>query len=144
MRITLSTSVYTTLRRINVSSTFHPPFFLPSFFPSPSFSPFSFSPFVTRIPRFISPRDSPLLSPDPPFFLSPCPLPPPRSPPVDHRPRFRFRSRRGRKGCVPRFVSRATSRKRAVFLFHSSGRGDSRCGYTRSGGRLYKGGECFN
>lgn len=153
MRITLSTSVYTTLRRINVSSTFHPPFFLPSFFPSfppsffpsPSFSPFSFSPFVTRIPRFISPRDSPPSSSPILLFSSPPVLPPPpRSPPVDHRPRFRFRSRRGRKGCVPRFVSRATSRKRAVFLFHSSGRGDSRCGYTRSGGRLYKGGECFN
>lgn len=79
MRITLSTSVYTTLRRINVSSTFHPPFFLPSFFPSPSFSPFSFSPFVTRIPRFISPRDSPPPS-SPPILLFPLPLSSPLPP----------------------------------------------------------------
>lgn len=82
MRITLSTSVYTTLRRINVSSTFHPPFFLPSFFPSPSFSPFSFSPFVTRIPRFISPRDSPPPLPRSSFF--PLPLSSP-SPPLPAR-----------------------------------------------------------
>lgn len=118
----LATSVYTTLRRINVSTTFHPPFFLPSFLPSFPLSPSS----VPNHPLFSSSNSS--LESRSSFFVSLSFPPSPRR----SSSRFRFRCRRGRKGCVPRFVSRAQPEADGS----SAGRGDSRCGYTRSGGRV--------
>lgn len=126
----LATSVYTTLRRINVSSTFHPPFFLPSFLPS---FPLSHLPFRTtlcsrrRIRR--SNRDPPFLS----HSLSPLP-------PVDHRHAFAFAAAAEERD-VYRGSCREHSRKRTV----PRPGGEIHDAVIReAAGGLYKGGECFN